>query len=39
MKKVLGIIILGALLILGAYYAFIYFVPYSEGVRTFRLVL
>ena len=38
MKKVLGIIILGALLVLGAYYAFIYFIPYSEGVRTGELI-
>jgi hypothetical protein len=38
MKKVLGIIILGALLVLGAYYTFIYFVPYSEGVRTGELI-
>lgn len=38
MKKVVGIVVLVALLILAAYYAFVYFVPYSEGVRTGELI-
>tara|TARA_R110002012_G_scaffold322099_1_gene555505 strand:+ start:40896 stop:41261 length:366 start_codon:yes stop_codon:yes gene_type:complete len=38
MKKILGLII--TLLIVGfaAYYAFIYFVPYSEGIRSGELI-
>jgi uncharacterized protein YxeA len=38
MKKVLWIIIGIALAILAAYYAFVYFVPYSEGTRSGELI-
>ena len=38
MRKVLGIIIGGALLLLAGYYAFVYFVPYSEGLRSGELI-
>ncbi len=38
MKKVLVIILSVILLITSAYYAFIYFVPYSEGVRSGELI-
>ena len=38
MKKVLGIGIVGIIGILLAYYAFIYFVTYSEGTRSGELI-
>lgn len=38
MKKILGLLI-GAILIgFAAYYAFIYYVPYSEGIRSGELI-
>ncbi len=38
MKKILFLIIGGLLALLALYYAFIYFVPYSEGVRSGELI-
>ena len=38
MKKILGIGIFGVLAILLAYYAFIYFVTFSEGTRSGELI-
>jgi len=38
MKKILALIIGGILLIASLYYAFIYYVPYSEGVRSGELI-
>ena len=38
MKKVLGLLLLGIIAIFGAYYAFVYFVPYSEGIRSGELI-
>lgn len=38
MKKVLGLGILGVTIVLLAYYAFIYFVTYSEGTRSGELI-
>ena len=38
MKKILAIILLVILLLAGAYYAFIYYIPYSEGVRSGELI-
>lgn len=38
MKKALLIGITGLLVILALYYAFIYFVPYSQGVRSGELI-
>ncbi|WP_430907397.1 6-phosphogluconate dehydrogenase [Maribacter sp. 2-571] len=38
MKKIITIAILGLMVILAVYYAFIYFVPYSEGVRSGELI-
>jgi len=38
MKKILGIIITLLLVGFAAYYAFIYFVPYSEGIRSGELI-
>ncbi|MGB5555746.1 MAG: 6-phosphogluconate dehydrogenase [Flavobacteriaceae bacterium] len=38
MKKILFIVIGGLLTLLALYYAFIYFVPYSEGVRSGELI-
>ncbi len=38
MKKILFIVILSLLAVLAIYYAFIYFVPYSEGVRSGELI-
>jgi len=38
MKKVLGIGVFGAIALLLAYYAFIYFVTYSEGTRSGELI-
>lgn len=38
MKKILGLIITVLLVGFTAYYAFIYFVPYSEGLRSGELI-
>lgn len=38
MKKILLILIASFLALLALYYAFIYFVPYSEGVRSGELI-
>jgi len=38
MKKILALILLSIFLLAAAYYAFIYYVPYSEGVRTGELI-
>ncbi|NHF59383.1 6-phosphogluconate dehydrogenase [Flavobacteriaceae bacterium TP-CH-4] len=38
MKKVLVIGIVGVVSVLALYYAFIYFVPYSQGVRSGELI-
>ena len=38
MKKVLVIGIVGIVSVLALYYAFIYFVPYSQGVRSGELI-
>ncbi|WP_273567249.1 6-phosphogluconate dehydrogenase [Maribacter halichondriae] len=38
MKKILFLFIGGLLALLALYYAFIYFVPYSEGVRSGELI-
>ncbi|WP_047415574.1 hypothetical protein [Cellulophaga sp. Hel_I_12] len=38
MKKILGLIITVLLVGFAAYYAFIYFVPYSEGLRSGELI-
>jgi uncharacterized protein YwgA len=38
MRKVLLIIVSAALAILALYYAFVYYVPYSEGVRSGELI-
>lgn len=38
MKKILGLIVLAILVVAGLYYAFIYYVPYSEGVRSGELI-
>ncbi|CAM1333543.1 6-phosphogluconate dehydrogenase [Tenacibaculum aestuariivivum] len=38
MKKILALIILFITLIALSYYAFIYFVPYSQGVRSGELI-
>jgi uncharacterized protein YwgA len=38
MKKLLFLVIAGLLALFAAIYAFIYFVPYSEGVRTGELI-
>ncbi|OSY87829.1 6-phosphogluconate dehydrogenase [Tenacibaculum holothuriorum] len=38
MKKILFLIIAVILLIASLYYAFIYYVPYSEGVRSGELI-
>ena len=38
MKKVLGIGLLIVLVVLAVYYAFIYYVPYSEGIRSGELI-
>ncbi len=38
MKKILALIIGIIILIAGLYYAFIYYVPYSEGVRSGELI-
>ncbi|CAM1369475.1 6-phosphogluconate dehydrogenase [Tenacibaculum litopenaei] len=38
MKKILALILIAIALIAGLYYAFIYYVPYSEGVRSGELI-
>ncbi|MCH3885604.1 6-phosphogluconate dehydrogenase [Tenacibaculum aquimarinum] len=38
MKKILAIIITTIIIMAGLYYAFIYYVPYSEGVRSGELI-
>ena len=38
MKKIIGLIIVAIIAIFGAYYAFVYFVPYSEGIRSGELI-
>ena len=38
MKKILALIIGAILIIASLYYAFIYYVPYSEGVRSGELI-
>jgi len=38
MKKILYFFLGGVVLIMALYYAFIYFVPYSEGVRSGELI-
>ena len=38
MKKIISLLLLGFLLIGGIYYAFIYFVSFSEGVRSGELI-
>jgi len=38
MKKILGSIVLGLALIMVAYFCFVYFVPYSEGIRSGELI-
>ncbi|QLG43922.1 6-phosphogluconate dehydrogenase [Costertonia aggregata] len=38
MKKILFLFIGGCIALLALYYAFIYFVPYSEGVRSGELI-
>ena len=38
MKKILAVIIGSIILMAGLYYAFIYYVPYSEGVRSGELI-
>lgn len=38
MKKILAIILTSIVVLAALYYAFIYFVPYSEGVRSGELI-
>lgn len=38
MKKILGLILIIIALIASFYYAFIYYIPYSEGVRSGELI-
>lgn len=38
MKKILFLFIGGLITVLALYYAFIYFIPYSEGVRSGELI-
>ncbi|MFL0101944.1 6-phosphogluconate dehydrogenase [Tenacibaculum maritimum] len=38
MKKILALIILAIILMAASYYVFIYYVPYSEGVRSGELI-
>lgn len=38
MKKIIGLILLGLLLVISAYYAFVYYVPYSTGQRSGELI-
>lgn len=38
MKKIISLIIVSIVAVLAIYYAFIYYVPYSEGVRSGELI-
>lgn len=38
MKKALGLFVLAIIVVFAAYYAFVYFVPYSEGIRSGELI-
>ncbi len=38
MKKIIGSVVILLIAILAGYYAFIYYVPYSEGVRSGELI-
>ncbi len=38
MKKILALILISIALITAFYYAFIYYIPYSEGVRSGELI-
>ena len=38
MKKILAVIITTIIIMAGLYYAFIYYIPYSEGVRSGELI-
>lgn len=38
MKKVVGLIVVAIIAVFGAYYAFVYYVPYSEGIRSGELI-
>lgn len=38
MKKVLAFILIGIMLLAAAYYAFIYYISFSEGVRSGELI-
>jgi len=38
MKKIIGLTLLGLALFMMAYFSFIYFVPYSKGIRSGELI-
>lgn len=38
MKKILSYTLLGLTIFLAAYFAFVYYVPYSEGIRSGELI-
>lgn len=38
MKKIISIVLLGIVLIFGIYFAFIYYIPFSEGYRAGELI-
>ena len=38
MKKTLGLIVLSLILIITSYFLFVYYVPYSKGIRTGELI-
>ncbi|QWX82626.1 6-phosphogluconate dehydrogenase [Cellulophaga sp. HaHaR_3_176] len=38
MKKIIALIVVGLIAVFAAYYAFVYFVPYSEGIRSGELI-
>ncbi|RKR13465.1 hypothetical protein CLV91_2185 [Maribacter vaceletii] len=38
MKKIISLIVITVVVVLAAYYAFIYYVPFSEGVRSGELI-
>tara|TARA_R110002051_G_scaffold110897_1_gene183561 strand:- start:1442 stop:1807 length:366 start_codon:yes stop_codon:yes gene_type:complete len=38
MKKIIGLLIIGLIILFSGYYAFVYFVPYSEGIRSGELI-
>ncbi|WP_053991791.1 hypothetical protein [Mangrovimonas sp. TPBH4] len=38
MKKILTIFVISLVLLLAAYFAFVYYVPYSEGTRSGELI-